>query len=32
MRYEPDDYNNEECLIEHIEWCQKFFGATWKYV
>ena len=22
--YEPNDYNNEELLGEHIEWCQKF--------
>ena len=24
MRYEPKDYNSEECLKERIEWCQKF--------
>ena len=24
MRYEPNDYNNEEHLREHKEWCQKF--------
>ena len=24
MRYEPNDYNNEECLSERIRWCQKF--------
>ena len=24
MRYEPDDYNNEERPMERIEWCQKF--------
>jgi hypothetical protein len=23
MRYEQDDYNNEECFRECIEWCQK---------
>jgi hypothetical protein len=23
MRYELDEYNNEECLREHIEWCQR---------
>ena len=24
MCYKPDDYNNEECLLERIQWCQKF--------
>lgn len=23
MRYESNDYDNEECLKESIEWCQK---------
>lgn len=24
MCYNQERYNNEECLREHIEWCQKF--------
>ena len=28
LRYEPNDYNNEERLREHIEWCWKFLELS----
>jgi hypothetical protein len=32
MCYEPIDYNNEEPLREHIEWCQKLLELISKMV